>query len=44
MAWEKIDITIDGETIKGDIDGNMIEMPFMDSFSDNSVVSIGESK
>jgi len=42
MAWEKIDITIDGETIKGDINGNMIEIPFMDSFSDNSVVSIGE--
>tara|TARA_Y100000114_G_C11762484_1_gene330669 strand:+ start:3795 stop:4040 length:246 start_codon:yes stop_codon:yes gene_type:complete len=42
MAWEKIDIGIDGATIKGNIDGNMIEIPFIKTFSDESVVSIGE--
>ena len=41
MAWEKIEITINGDTVEGMINGNMIEIPYM-SFSEESVVSIGE--
>ena len=41
MAWEKIEITINGDTVEGMINGNMIEIPYM-NFSEESVVSIGE--
>ena len=46
MAWEEKEIVIADATMKCSInrsdDKTMIEIPFMDSFSDNSVVSIGE--
>jgi len=43
MAWKKIDATIDGKEISGNINGNNLEIPFTEGLNAESVIVIDGS-